>query len=385
MIVIGVGCLVKIAIQQYKEYKEESRKHGMNYSEFFIPGSLWTEWTNVKLVSWLTLFYFLLELPYILMHQITGLKYDSNRDTQDTSQKHESVFTWFRYLYSCFFFCVVFKIRKDIRSKFRNLLPCCRPNVVRDQSPIPTVKPETKKKGQRKDSLPPINLSTPVLYISPEGLCLRQLAPPSKAFLNYTQSTKLNKTPNFISYLCDVEPVSVTEDFSESLDGSFRSASRRSSRESEVSLTGLNNSDTLKNASQEIPLKDIDSKLFESPAKLNTPPQPQSSTPPQTCRKRVRFSDTVTFYRAATPELDTPTPHWVTPSSAPQNVQTKNKYLKLPMSRHSKIPMRVQPAKSSPWKVDLDTTYSITTPFRKGNHATQTGLKNTSEFRTVRY
>ena len=184
------------------------------------------------------------------MHQITGLKYDLERDTQDVSMKHESVFTWFRYLYSCSFVCVVFKVRKDIRSKFRNLLPCCRSNVVRDQSPLPTVKPENKKKEQRKDSLPPINLSTPVLYISPEGLCLRQLAPPSKAFLNYTQNTKTNKTPNFISYLCDVEPVSVTEDFSENLIDSFSNASRRNSKESEISFISFNNSDTLKKKTQ---------------------------------------------------------------------------------------------------------------------------------------
>lgn len=375
MIVVGVGCLINVAVHQYKEYKEQARKHGLNYSDVFIPGGLWTEWINVKLVAWLTLFYFILEMPYIIIHQVSGLRYDSANYSSDTSLKHETVFTWFRYLYSCTFVCVVFKTRKDIRSKFRNLWPCCRPNVVRDLSPLPTIKPENKKKDQRKDSMPPISLSTPVLYISPEGLCLRQLAPASKPFLNYAQNDKLKKAPSFISYLCDVEPVSVTEQFSGGLDDSLNNMSRLFSKESEISITYFDRGESIQNESQDEPFKDFNPKTPESFLKPNSPPREIAANPSKLSpRKKVRFSDTVTFFRSLTPESKTT--GWVTTSPTPCFVQKNTK------SKHSKIPLRIQPNRSTPWKVERSRTYSISAPMSNTvNKMVQPRLRNTEFLR----
>lgn len=367
MIFVGICCLINLGIQQYKEYKAQMKKYGNNFSEVFIPGGLWTEWINVKLVAWLVFLYLVLQLPYVIIQRSTALKSqsDNSSNAPDTSLKYETVLTWFRYLYSCIFACLVFKIRKDIRYKFRALLNCCRPNVVRDHSAVPVVKHDNKKKENRKDSRKgsiPISFSTPVLYISPEGLCLRQLAPPTKSFLNYSKNDKvndkLNEAPNFISYLCDVEFTSAPEEYSSNLDESFSNISRRSSKESEVSLSELGTKDS-KNESQDIPLKDMDSRVFEKPKSVETIlDSPTFVEPPVPKKKTVRFAETLTFYRPLTPRDETPPPQWITTGSRPKEVQTGIR------SRYSKIPMRIQPTvPTSPWRIDIsDKTYRVSSP-----------------------
>ncbi|XP_015920085.2 G-protein coupled receptor 161-like [Parasteatoda tepidariorum] len=299
MIVLGAGCLLNLGFRQYKEYKLQKNKHVINFSNIFIQGDLWTEWVNFKLVAWLALFYLLLELPYIVIHQISALKtYEDLSNTIIVTPKYETIFTWFRYIYSCFFVLLVFKMRKDIRHKLRALINCCNNNAVREQhSAIPVTRQESKK-NKRKDFLPPLSLNTPVLYISPDGLCLRHLDHPK---------IKSKFPPSFTSYLCDVL---LTEDFMD------RSSIRRPSKESEMSLPYLGSFGT-----EVKPFKDMIA------LEQNEPP----------IKKCVRFADTLTIFRTS-PKSITPTPSWiVNPHKIP---------------RISKIPVRVKRLEqASPWKV----------------------------------
>ncbi|XP_035208516.1 uncharacterized protein LOC118183179 [Stegodyphus dumicola] len=367
MIVLGLGCLLNIGIKQFKEYKAQRKKRGVNYSDVFMQGDLWTEWVNLKLVAWLCLFYLILELPYIIIHQISALKtYNDSTDMRNSTTmifiqitpKYETVFTWFRYVYSCLFAALVFKTRKDIRHKFRTLLNCCRTNVVRDLSPIPIVRNENRKikdKGEKKDSNPPLSLNTPVLYISPEGLCLRQLDPNSKVHSKYTKDGRYIEEPKFISYLCDVESTSLSEDLWISPVDSFRSESsktrlseesqRRFSEESEISLPEMGSSYIADMQSQEIPKKDIDTSVLENATK-SEPSQP---------KKTVRFADTLTIYRTLTPKISTPTPEWVVNETSGVPRYTARK--------PSKIPTRIRRVEhTTPWKVELNRTYSVNSP-----------------------
>ncbi|GFS69202.1 g_PROTEIN_RECEP_F1_2 domain-containing protein [Trichonephila clavipes] len=282
MIVIGFGCLLNVGFQQYKEYRVQKKKNVVNFSNVFIQGDLWTEWVNLKLAAWLALFYLMLELPYIVVHQVSALKeYDEDQNsTSSFSTKYETVFTWFRYTYSCFFALSVFKMRKDIRLKFKALFNCCHSNTARENSAVPVVRQENKKtlKMNKKESLLPLSPNTPVLYISPDGLCLRQLD--SSSILSDPFH------PKFISYLCDVN--SSVEEAMNNSQSSF-SFNSELSKESEITLPEISLSET---RLSEVPQKDIETSVLEKESEAKA--------------KKVRFADTITIFHTLTP-----TPEWI--------------------------------------------------------------------------
>lgn len=344
---------MNLGIRQCKEYRLQKRKNIVNYSDVFIQGDLWTEWVNFKLVSWLSLFYLLLELPYIVVHQISTLKtYPSASDTNSTvllsplteiTPKYETAFTWFRYLYSCLFACMVFRMRKDIRHKFKALTHgCCNNSIVRDHSAGP-VKQDIKKPTSKKNSLVPLSLNTPVLYISPDGLCLRQLDPISKLSSKLTKNNNTSHHPKFISYFCDLDSTILSEDFSHSFSSN---SERRCSKESEVSLPDMGSS--INQLSEEIPMKDMSTLMLAKELEVE-PPMP---------KKSVRFAETLTIYRTLTPRYRTPTPEWV--------VSFRNKPSRTRNGQVSRIPIR-KVDNMAPWKVELNTTYRVNTPVKETN------------------
>lgn len=352
LILIGAGCLMNLGIRQCKEYRLQKKNTG-NYSDVFIQGDLWTEWVNFKLVSWLALFYLLLELPYIVVHQISTLKtYPSGAsDTNSTvlsplteiTPKSETAFTWFRYLYSCLFACMVFRMRKDIRHKFKALTHgCCNNSIVRDHSARP-VKQDVKKPTSKKNSLVPLSLNTPVLYISPDGLCLRQLDPISKLSSQLKKNNNTSLHPKFISYFCDLDSTILSEDFSQSFSSN---SERRCSKESEVSLPDMESS--INQLSEEIPIKDMSTLMLEKELEVvDEPPMP---------KKSVRFAETLTIYRTLTPRFRTPTPEWVV------------NFRKMPSRTRkvSRIPVR-KVDNMEPWKVEPNTTYRVNTLVKETN------------------
>ncbi|KAG8178712.1 hypothetical protein JTE90_024834 [Oedothorax gibbosus] len=348
LILIGASCLLHFGIQQWKEHRQQKKRNTANYTDVFIQGDLWTEWVNFKLVSWLCLFYLVMELPYIVVHQISALRTypldsvsgNGTLPLTEITPRYETAFTWFRFLYSCLFTFVVFKMRKDIRTKFKALAQCCRGGIVRDHSAGPvTVKQDTKKTN-KKNSLVPLSVNTPVLYISPDGLCLRQLAKKSKQSDLFSQKLASSQ-PKFVSYFCDLDSTISGDDFASSFSSS--SSERRFSKESEVSLPYMDASMNL--LSEEIPMKDM-STLKMEPVMIVKPIKP---------KKAVRFADTLTIFRSLTPR--SPTPEWV--------VNVKNsKELKIGNGKASRIPIR-KVDNISPWKVELNTTYRVNTPVKR--------------------
>lgn len=347
LIFIGAGCLLYFGVQQWKEHRQQKKKNTTNYTDVFIQGDLWTEWVNFKLVSWLGLFYLIMELPYIVVHQISALRsypVDTGNATLPMTvmtPRYETAFTWFRFIYSCVFTIVVFTMRKDIRHKFKALTQWCRGGVVREHSAAPvTVKPDTKKPS-KKNSLVPLSLNTPVLYISPDGLCLRQLAKKSKRSDVFTNKHQVGSQPKFVSYFCDLDNSISGEDF---LVSSFSTSNseRRWSKESEVSLPQMETS--MNQLSEEIPMKDMSTLLME----------PQIAKPLKP-KKAVRFVETLTIFRSLTPR--SPTPEWVV------NIKN-NKELNIGKGRVSRIPVR-KVDNISPWKVELNSTYRVNTPVKR--------------------
>ncbi|XP_055928150.1 uncharacterized protein LOC129959357 [Argiope bruennichi] len=354
MIAIGFGCLLNLGIRQCKEYRIQKKKNAANYSNVFMQGDLWTEWVNFKLVAWLSLFYLLLELPYIIIHQAGALRTSpSECDNQNATlsspvtectPKYETVFTWFRFIYSFLFALLVFIMRKDIRAKFKALFSCCHGNVVRDNSAGPVVRHENKKppKTNKKDSVMPLSLNTPVLYISPDGLCLRQLDPSSKVS-NKNSKLNGNDQPKFVSYLCDLDSSYSTEDFTNGSQSSLNSETnfeRRLSKESEITLPdmGTGSSD---NRLSEIPMKDIQV--------IDLEPELEAKHPPP--KKSVRFADTVTIFHTLS---GSETPEWVVSTKKTANVRKR---------RGSRIPTRIRRTDSvSPWKKELNSTYRVNSP-----------------------
>ncbi|GFT36146.1 g_PROTEIN_RECEP_F1_2 domain-containing protein [Nephila pilipes] len=327
MIVIGFGCLLNLGFRQYKEYRTQKKKNVVNFSNVFMQGDLWTEWINFKLVAWLALFYVLLELPYIFVHQASALK--MYRDAQNSTSsslieyrpKYETVFTWFRYIYSCFFALLVFRMRKDIRQKFKALFNCCNSNIARENSAVPVVRHESKKMS-KKDSVLPLSPNTPVLYISPDGLCLRQLDPSSQLSNSFH--------PKFVSYFCDVDSSMTTEELMNNSQSSFHSEGF--SKESEVTLSDKGSSNL-----SEVQQRDIEALQREPPPNIKSAPM-----------KKVRFADTLTIYHNLTP-----TPEWVVSTKKTANVR----------KRPSRIPTKIRRTDSIvPWKVELNSTYRVNHP-----------------------
>ncbi|GBL87863.1 hypothetical protein AVEN_192039-1 [Araneus ventricosus] len=355
MVAIGFGCLLNLGIRQCKEYRIQKKKNAVNYSNVFMQGDLWTEWVNFKLVAWLSLFYLLFELPYIIIHQTGALRtYPDEGDAQNVTlfspikedtPKYETVFTWFRYIYSCLFALLVFIMRKDIRAKFKALFSCCHGSVVRDNSAGPVARQENKKplKTNKKDSVVPLSLNTPVLYISPDGLCLRQLDPSSKV-TNKNSKTSGNDQPKFVSYLCDLDSSFSTEDFTNVSPTSLSSETnfeRRLSKESEVTLPDMG-SGSSDNRLSEIPMKDIQVTDLE--------PEPEPTHPP--AKKSVRFADSVTIFHTLPGRNETP--EWVVSTKKTANDHKR---------RGSRIPTRIRRNDSiTPWKKELNSTYRVNSP-----------------------
>ncbi|GFQ79624.1 g_PROTEIN_RECEP_F1_2 domain-containing protein [Trichonephila clavata] len=219
-------------------------------------------------------------------------------------------------------------MRKDIRTKFKALFNCCHSNIARENSAVPVVRQENKKipKINKKDSLLPLSPNTPVLYISPDGLCLRQL----------DSSSVLSDPfhPKFISYLCDVD-----YSIEEVMNNSQSSFNSELSKESEITLPTMSISET---RLSEVPQKDIESLVLEKDSEAKE-------------AKKVRFADSITIYHALTP-----TPEWIVSTKKTANVRKR-----LP----SRIPTRIRRTDSIvPWKVELNSVNNPATEakaFRK--------------------
>ncbi|GIY21722.1 g_PROTEIN_RECEP_F1_2 domain-containing protein [Caerostris darwini] len=343
MIIIGFGCLLNLGIRQYKEYKIQKKKNSIVYSNVFMQGDLWTEWVNFKLVAWLALFYLLFELPYIIVHQDSALKTHpeespasngtSSSPVIECTHKYEKVFTWLRFIYSCVFALLVFKMRKDIRQKLKELFHCCHRKGVRDNSAGLVVRQDIKK-STKKDSVVPLSLNTPVLYISPDGLCLRQLD------ANKYSNEHDKNHPKFVSYLCDHDG---TEDSRSNSQNSFNS-NRRFSKESEATLPDMGSGSSY-NGLSDIPMGDIPTSVLEPEIQLQPPPP-----------KKVRFADTLTIYHNVSPRNKTP--EWVVST---QKIASVNK--KTTKRRGSKIPTRIRKTDNvTPWKNELNSTYKVNNP-----------------------
>lgn len=369
--VVLIFCYVFYAgFYTYKEKRMSRRKQEITYSNLFLQQSyLWSEWLSHSPLVTIVVLYSCFYLPYIFVQQISAICscYSSKKTSSDVkstlpeverTSKLETTFTWFRYIYACLYPLTVFWFRKDIRRKSITIFGCCRSNAVDDLSP-PPVKPERRKKKNAEllKRSTAVNISTPVLFATDDGLHLRVLDLGACLNLNAKADDVPSARPRFISYFCDIDEATVEErETILCLDEELDSGLSGFSTESTISTIGdlyvggktspvsILNKDSpvpfiTKNGDKPLltpePEEKLDEEIDRIIEEVNSP-EPKSK--PKKC---VRFSETITIFRpfsAKSEHAEEEESKW---SQVVQPINTKWKQTVSPMEgrQRSRIPV----------------------------------------------
>ncbi|XP_023214237.1 uncharacterized protein LOC111617143 [Centruroides sculpturatus] len=326
---LPVACMVSyLCYACYRTYRDKRvvrKKQEMNYSDLFFQQSyLWSEWSSHGLPVTIVTLYLFLYLPYVFVQQTGAIRCsygvqkspDDLPDIERTS-KLETTFTWFRYVFACLYPLAVFWFRKDIRRKSLAVFGCCRSNAVDDLSPPPVRPGGRRKRGALKKSAA-VNIATPVLFATDDGLHLRVLDLGACLNLNAKVDDVPSARPRFVNYFCDVDEATAEERetilcVEEEMDSGLSGCSTESTistigdlyvggktppvstspkRPSPVPFLpkmGSVGSDTEENLNREI------DRIIEE---VGSPP-PESKS-----KKCVRFAETITIFRPLSAKSD---------------------------------------------------------------------------------
>lgn len=156
--IVNVLCFIYIAREALSEKEAESTGVSRRSSSTV---RLWPEVQSAGVVFILFLLWVLSELPYITLSSIEQYIHSSQvNGSFNYSPDLDTVFMWLKFCSCCLLPFAVFRFRKDIWLKFKDLMFCRKSNSILDSSP----RTKGKNKGTKsrlKQSQPVANVDTP--------------------------------------------------------------------------------------------------------------------------------------------------------------------------------------------------------------------------------